>query len=399
MLSTLIHPRPVHVMGAARVPTVHPRVSLWLDTGTSAGQEIVKGVLSYVRSHTTWRVTIPERRHDKRAFPQKRPGDGLIAQIDEASQEAAVDRWDIPAVNVCGEYGESDLPAVSANDSQIGQLAYEHLKKLGFKRLGVCCRGGRHSAATRRRGFAKHAHADGREIATLSIDDDFQSQESRDAVTTWLAGQPKPFGILATDDSLGQKVLDICRAAGFSSPEDVAVLGVGNDELICGVADPPMSSVVLDYGRIGYEAARRLDRMLQKGARTSRRLQVEPIDVAGRRSTDALVVDDPDVAAAANFIRDNALQGIKVANVLEVVPISRRVLETRFRNQFGRTLHQAILGVQLDRIKELLRDTDLSMFQIASRTGFRHVEYMSVVFKREIGVSPSDYRNRWQEDR
>ena len=177
------------------------------------------------------------------------------------------------------------------------------------------------------------------------------------------------------------------------------MLGAGNAARFCGVADPPMSSVVLDYGRIGYEAARRLDRMLKRGGRSGRRLRIEPIEVASRPSTDALVVDDPDVAAAAKFIRDHALEGIKVANVLEVVPISRRVLETRFRQHFGRTLHQAILGAQLDRIKELLRDTDLSMFQIASRTGFRHVEYMSVVFKRETGISPSDYRNQWLEGR
>ena len=122
-----------------------------------------------------------------------------------------------------------------------------------------------------------------------------------------------------------------------------------------------------------------------------------PIEVESRPSTDAIPVDDPEVAAAAHYIRAHALEGIKVADVLAAVPVSRRVLETRFRAHFGRTLHQEILGIQLGHIKKLLRETDLSMFQIASRSGFRHVGYMSVVFKREVGVTPTDFRRSWED--
>ena len=119
---------------------------------------------------------------------------------------------------------------------------------------------------------------------------------------------------------------------------------------------------------------------------------IEPLGVVTRGSTDVLATNDADISAAVRFIRTHANLGINVEDVLRAVPLSRRVLESRFRRLLGRTPHEEITRVQIERIKELLVETDLSMAAIAHRTAFQHVEYMSVVFKRETGLPPSQYR-------
>ena len=399
MLSTLAYTQPVSAMRAPSRTTRHPQVGLWIDTGTSSGQELVQGLLSYVRSHTTWRVCIPERRTSESIADVNSQADGLIAQIDSPSQAAEVAKLQIPTVNAGGEYDGPEFSLVAANDAAIAEMALDHLTRLGFKRLGFCGIAGRRSSVARRRAFLNQAAALGVEACLFETQEEADWESSRDEIAAWLETQTKPLGLLACDDAQGQKVLDAASFAKLRVPRDVAVLGIGSDELICGVADPPLSSVALDNRRVGYQAARRLHNMLEKKVKVSKQFFMDPVEVIARPSTDFLVVDDPEVAAAARFIRENALRGIKVADVLKAVPVSRRVLETRFRAQFGRTLHQEILSAQLEYIKELLRDSDLSMFQIATRCGFRHVEYMSVAFKREVGVTPSDYRNEWQEGR
>jgi LacI family transcriptional regulator len=198
---------------------------------------------------------------------------------------------------------------------------------------------------------------------------------------------------MACYDIRGQQVLDACRAAGWAVPGEVAVIGVDNDELLCDLASPPLSSVIPNAHRAGYEAAALLDRMMagKRIAATAR--LIAPLGVAARQSTDVLAVDDREVARAVQFIREHASEGINVSDILQAVPLSRRVLEQRFQRLLGRTPRQEILQVRLNRVRQLLTETKLSLYQIAERTGFEHVEYLSVVFKRETGLTPSRYRS------
>ena len=399
MLSTLVQSQPVHAMGAGSLPTVHPRVGIWVDTTTRSGQDIVQGILSYVRANTTWRIYLPELIRGNVELNQQPVGDGVLVQLNNAVQADRVAEVDVPAINVNGECATDALPSVSTDTEAVARLALDHFVTLGFRRVAVGCWMGRPAGQEIAECYARLAKASDIDVGIIECDAARAWEEIRDSVVVWVQRLPEKTAILATDDSLGQLILDACCTAGRQVPSDLAVLGVGNDELICGIAEPPMSSIELDNRRTGYEAARCLHQMLERGVRGKGELRIPPIEIIARRSTDQMVVDDPAVGAAAKFIRDHALDGIKVADVLDAVPLSRRVLETRFRNQFGRTLHQEILSVQLENIKELLRSTDLSMFQIASRSGFRHVEYMSVVFKREIGTTPSEYRRQWREER
>ena len=182
-------------------------------------------------------------------------------------------------------------------------------------------------------------------------------------------------------------------------PDEVAVIGVDNDELLCDLASPPLSSVIPDAHGAGYAAAARLDRLMAGKKVTPMAELISPLGVASRHSTDALALDDRAIVRAVRMIREHACEGINVSDVLRAVPLSRRVLEQRFQKLLGRTPREEILQVRLARVKQLLGETELALYEIAERTGFEHVEYLSVVFKRETGVTPSAWRAGRQRPR
>jgi len=171
-------------------------------------------------------------------------------------------------------------------------------------------------------------------------------------------------------------------------PDEVAVLGVDNDRLLCDLADPPLSSVIPDTHRTGYEAAALLDRMMAGEKVPSDALLVPPLGVATRQSTDVLATNDPDLSAAVQFLREHAFEGIAVKDLLNEVPVSRRVLEARFKSLLGRSPHEELVRLRVERVKELLAETDLPLKAIALKVGVRHVEYVSVMFRRRHQRDP-----------
>jgi LacI family transcriptional regulator len=197
-------------------------------------------------------------------------------------------------------------------------------------------------------------------------------------------------------------VLDHCRNLGISVPEQIAVVGVDNDPIVCNLAYPSLSSVVPDARGAGLYAAQLLDDWMNHSGKSkksqrmfSERSQLlEPIGVVQRQSTDITAVSNPEIAEAIRFIRDHACDGIDVSHVLQHVPLSRRRLEYQFVESTGNTPHELITRIRMERVSRLLRETELSLAEIASRSGFEHPEYMSVVFQRRFGTSPGRYRRQ-----
>ena len=222
-------------------------------------------------------------------------------------------------------------------------------------------------------------------------------EEEIERVARWVKGLPKPLGIMAGNDIRGIQMLDACRRAGVAVPEEAAVVGVDNEELVCLLAYPPLSSVIPDAYRVGYEAAGMLDLMM-KGQPVSELLRtIPPLSVATRQSSDVTAIANPCVAKAMQFIREYACQGIGVDDVLDHLTVSRSILQRLFRKELGRSILDAITAVRIQRVKELLTETDLSMAEIAERAGYAYVEYLSTSFRRRTGQSPSAYRAKFRK--
>jgi LacI family transcriptional regulator len=208
----------------------------------------------------------------------------------------------------------------------------------------------------------------------------------------WVSSFSPPFAVMACNDVRGQQVLDACSNAALSVPEEVAVIGVDNDELLCRLSAPPLSSVIPNAETVGFRAAELLDGLM-KGENVPEAAQLlPPIGIATRQSTDVVAIDDRDVAAALRYIRENACSSITVNDVVKNSPVSRSTLERALRKYLGRTPQQEIRNVQIKRVRELLVATDLSVEKIAPLCGFEHPEYLHVVFKRVTGVTPGEFR-------
>jgi LacI family transcriptional regulator len=211
-------------------------------------------------------------------------------------------------------------------------------------------------------------------------------------IEAWLASLPKPVGVMASNDTLAFQILDGCRSVGLKVPEHVAVIGVDDDTLLCGLCDPPLSSVVPNTEQIGFEAASLLDSLMQGGRARFKERLIAPLGVTIRMSTGVLAVEDKAFALALRLVHEYACHGITVDDVLRGVPLSRMTLERRFRKYLGRSPHAEIRTVQIARAKQLLAETEHPIHRVAQLVGFEHTEYFNVVFKREVGQPPGKFR-------
>ncbi|MBA4065378.1 MAG: XylR family transcriptional regulator [Isosphaera sp.] len=344
--------------------------------------------MGYARRHGPWTFTLTEhgrgevRRNELAGWA----GDGAIARVENRRVAAALRGFGRPVVDVSAARLLPAVPWVETDDAAIARAAADHLRGRGFRHFGYCGDGRFNWSRWRRAAFREYLAASG-----LGCSD---APDRADALAGWVRGLPKPAGVFACYDIRGREVLDACRRAGVRVPDEVAVVGVDDDELLCELSDPPLSSVVPDAARAGWVAAELLDALMAGREVAAVEHPIPPRGVTTRRSTDTLAVDDPDLAAALRYIREHACDGIGVGEVVAEVAVSRRALEGRFRRALGRTPHAEIARVRLERARELLGRGGLTLEAVARRSGFGHGEYLSTVFRREFGMTPGEYRAR-----
>jgi LacI family transcriptional regulator len=217
------------------------------------------------------------------------------------------------------------------------------------------------------------------------------------AMIAWLRQLPKPAGIMTTHDSQGVQLLDACRRANIRVPDEVAVVSVDNDPVLCELASPPLSSLDQNVRKLGYEAATLLARLMRGEKVPVTNYFFEPGEVVTRQSSDVITVKDANVSKAIRFIRENACREIDGEAIARAAGQSRRALEKKFRAHTGRTPMEEVYTIRLRRIKQLLTETDLVLPTVAERCGFTYHEYMSRFFKKHTGMSPGEYRKKYKK--
>ncbi len=384
------------------------RVALLIESSRAYGRGLLRGISKYVREHESWAISFEEWSWTQApASLADWEGDGLIARIETCELAEAICRLGVPAVDVRGSVPNLGLPLIDTDDQAVAALAAEHLQERGFRHYAFCGFVGANYSDKRSHWFEERVKQFGgncqeycppqpaRAAGTIELEK--RELHFEGDLTRWLAELPKPIGIMACNDIRGQQVMKACRQLGLLVPDEVAVVGVDNDEVLCELSDPPLTSVVPNAVRIGYEAAALLDRMM-RGQKPPKTPQfVPPLGVATRRSTDVLAIPDRAVAAVLRFIREHACDGIQVPDLVRVAALSRTVLERRFAGLVGRSPKAEILRVQLARARQLLTDTDLSLAIIAERSGFKHPEYFNAIFRQKVGVTPGNFRRQSQE--
>ena len=376
------------------------RVLLMIETSLAYGRGLLRGINRYVVEHEPWSLHLDQRElmAQPPAWLARWDGDGVISRWTTPELAASFRDLQMPVVDLTDVYGDLGLPHLWTNHHTVGELAAQHLLERGFRHFAFCGYSNHDWSRRRFVGFEETLRAAGRSCVKLESQwDTFVTQswdEQQEAIGGWLRELPKPLGVMACNDMRGQHVLDACRRFDLASPEEVAVIGVDNDELLCILCDPPLTSVQPNAERIGYEAAALLDACMQGATMVAEQRLIEPVGIVTRQSTDVLAIEQPQVSAALRYIREHACEGISVSDVLKHVPMARSVLERQFRRYLGRSPQEEIRQMQLKRACQLLAETDLALAQIAPLTGFLHAEYLSVVFKRLTGETPGQYRKR-----
>ena len=392
-------PRPARARNRNTLRENHrepPKVALLVETSNAYARDMLAGIEDYIRAHGPWSVYLGEQGRGD-AVPRwfaRWQGDGIIARVENERIAAALAGIGLPVVDLSFAHLLSTAPTFTTDNPAIGRLALQHFTERGFQHFAYCGRSEFVWSVDRGECFAREVRAAGFRCDVFEpprmagADADAET----DAIAEWLTALPQPLAVLACYDLRGQQVLDAARRAGFAVPEQTAVLSVDNDELLCALSPPPLSSIILHGRRAGWLAAEALARLMAGKKVPPEVHRIPPIGVATRQSTDTLAVADPQLARALRFIRERACDGIAVTDILRHAPMARRSLEHRMRATIGRSPNEEILRVKLARARRLLAATDLSLSEVAGRCGFRHTEYLSVAFKRQFGIPPGQYR-------
>jgi LacI family transcriptional regulator len=374
-----------------------PSVLLFIETSREFGRGLLYGIARYSRLHGPWRVYRRSAGLDS-SLPEWRDlkiDGAIVRDVTMANNLAASGFPLIFAQHNRESY--APFPAIITDSAAIGSLAAEHFLDRGFEHFAYCgldefiwsrLRGHHFSERVTRAGFHVNLYRQPKARAKRA----WKSEQN--LIADWLRSLPKPLALMCCNDDRALQVIEACQLADLFVPDQVAVLGVDNDVLICDLADPPISSIALNTEVAGHDAARLLDRLMNGEKLAGQEIRVRPTHIVTRMSTDMLAVSDPDVAAAVRFIRRNPSRMMQVSDVVEATNVSRRVLEKRFKAILHRSVYQEIRRVRVNYIIELLVGTDMTITEVAVRSGFNGVEHISRYFRKETGISLREYRKR-----
>ncbi|HZZ18265.1 MAG TPA: DNA-binding transcriptional regulator [Opitutaceae bacterium] len=365
---------------------------------------MLKGIAHYERSHGAWTAF-----HDDLAVAETDPKwiregnwKGVISRHTTAKLVAACKEMNVPLVDLNDVAVFEGVPKIRPDNATIGRLGAEHLLERGYSSFGFAGFTGQAWSAERRDGFVEALRRAGQDCNVLDVHCPESSTPSWNSkqlakIAEWLGELSKPTAVMACNDLRAQQLINAAGISGISVPEDLAILGANNETFRCEMTIPALSSVAPNAFQSGFRAASLLAEMLAGGKPQNLDQRVEPLGVVTRLSTDSLAIDDEKIAEAVNYIRKNACSGLTPDQVAENSHISRSLLEKKFRKYIGRSPQAEIRRVQVNKISELLIDTDYPLKRVAELTGFEYTEYMSVLFKRVTGHPPGEYREKMQD--
>lgn len=374
-----------------------PRVVLLIESSRASGRDLLRGIADYARHHGPWAFYWEPGGLEK-AWPQLKTlgADGIILRDMEQLDEVLA--HGLPAVVV--GHSKREIPGLAnviTDSLAIGTLAAEHLLNCGFRQFAYCGFADMPWSVLRGESFSQHLAKAGYE--THFYPAEYRSEPSgwsgERNLAEWLKSLPKPLGIMACNDDRGEQVIEACKIAGLHVPDQVGIIGADNDELVCDLSDPPMSSVGINFQRAGYQSAAVLDGLMRGRRVRHTKILVPATHVVPRRSTDIVAVDHPQVAQALRFIRDHAREVISVPDVARAAGLSRRVLEKRFKLLLRRSVLREIRRVRVFQISRMLVETNESISQIGLALGYAGTEHLARYFRQEKGMTPLAYRRQF----
>jgi len=383
------------------------KIALLIQGSRNYERELLSGIAEYGNLHGPWRFFrnvsyLPDDRVTPEALLRTWNPDAMIVREHSPRYYDKILKSKIPIVYGPTTEARSELTNIVVDDLEVGRKAAEHLYENGMRDFAFCGVSDLFFwSRLRKQGFCEQIEFYGHEVHVFEspTGDEFLSWHKRSRILrNWLAKLPTHTGLMACTDDFALLAQEACIAIGRSIPDDIAIIGVGNDESVCELAATPLSSVSLNIKRAGYDAAQFLANCLKKGASRNKSAKadiiIEPMEVVARRSTDPTETRDAEIAKAITFITEQINQPIEVSDVVDVVSLSRRALYDRFQAATGKAISSYIRQRRLEHFAKLLLETNLTIAEITYSMGYESDANVARLFKKHYGMTPLLYRRK-----
>lgn len=377
------------------------KVALLIDTATTWGSGLIEGIADYAHESAAWQLFLgPYGKYDRMLLPAGWEGDGVIARVTTQALADQLVEMQIPAVNVSWyKFRDNEIPRCTCDEVDIARRAVEYFLDRGFRQFAYCGSSVRENYVDRvGQAYFELLHNQAYPCSRYTPQADpegfLPKPEDLNSLIQWLQELPKPVALLAFDSIQARFVTEACQMAGIEVPQEVAVLGGEHDFLSCTISKPELSSIDHSPCRVGYAAAEMLARLMDEQTLQSESVLLPASRIITRQSTDTVALNDDLLAACVHFIKNNSHKRIQVSDILKSVPISRRALEKGFRKHLSRSPAEEIRRVRVLKAVTLLCDTSWPMPKIASACGFDRPELLTRAFRRELDMTPSQFRKQ-----
>lgn len=391
------------------MPDRKPTVALFIETSRAYGRDLCLGIADYAHAHGEWNFLIEERdlRGGIPEWLESWDGDGILCRLNDPDLADLFAGASCPVIDIYGQIRHPDIPFLDTDASAVAEMAARFFVNSAFSSFAYCGFPGLWFSDDRSAAFEKEVGRYGAKthiyeppltwkVADVARRESLHPSGSPE-LEKWITELPPRTAILACNDVRAQQLVKVAARIGRRIPEDLAVMGVDDDHIICELCTPRLTSVRPDTHTLGYTAAHWLDRLMQGQKLPYRQLLVPPVQITERASTDTIASDDEVLVKALRFIRNHAHERIDASKVVEHVGLSRSSVEIRFRNSLGRTIKGEITRARLARASVLLRETRMSLEKIAQQCGFATASHFLKLFKREYDITPGAYRRERHE--
>lgn len=379
------------------------RILLLVDYSSDFSRNLLKGLIEYSKKYGPWLFyRLPS--YYKTLYGKE----GIIEWAKNWNADAIIAQWDHEGTNLLRAL---DIPIILQNYKnrsphfsnltgqyfETGVMAANFFITRQFKNFAFYGNKNAIWSHERAEGFRSLIEKKGGNYYYFESENTVEEQwdNIHMQLDNWLSSLPKPIGLFACDDSYALQVTEVCKINGIGIPNEISLLGVDNDELICNLSDPPISSIVLDTYKGGYDAGRILDMFFKGERKEPCNIVIQPIRLELRQSTEKYDINNEYVLKVVNFIGNNFKQEIGIDSLTKLVPLSRRNLEVKFKEEVGTSIYQFILSCRVDYFAHLLLTTERSLFDIALESGFNDCKNISRVFKKFKGCTPLEYKEKY----